>query len=179
MDEIWKDIKGYEGLYQVSNLGNVKSLARVVPHKITGSRTIPEKILKPNSDDVGYLYVSLSKDGKKKNPKIHRLVAEAFIPNPKNLPQVNHIDENKLNNRVTNLEWSTSLDNLNYSNVIEKGNFARRRKVIQESFDGEIIAVYTSMTEAAKAVGASNHSLISMCCSGKRKSAYNYLWEYE
>ena len=104
MNEIWKDIKDYEGLYQVSNIGNVKSLARVVSHKITGHRTIPERILKPNSDGAGYLYVSLSKDGKKRNPKIHRLVAEAFIPNLENLPQVNHIDEDKSNNRVTNLE---------------------------------------------------------------------------
>ena len=178
MNEIWKDIKDYEGLYQVSNIGNVKSLARVVSHKITGHRTIPEKILKPNSDGAGYLYVSLSRDGKKKNPKIHRLVAEAFIPNSENLPQVNHIDEDKSNNRVTNLEWSTSLNNLNYSNVIEKGNSARKKKVIQRSFDGEVIAIYPSMAEAVKTIGVNNHSLISMCCSGKRKSAYNYLWEY-
>lgn len=179
MNEIWRDIKGYEGLYQVSNLGNVKSLKRVVPHKVNGSRTIPEKILKLSSDGSGYLYVSLSKDGKKKNPKVHRLVAESFIPNPNNLPQVNHIDEDKSNNRVDNLEWITSLDNLNHSNVIEKGNSSRRKKVIQKSFDGRVIAIYTSMTEAVKEIGVSNHSLISMCCSGKRKSAYNYLWEYE
>ena len=179
MNEIWKDVKGYEGLYQVSNLGNVKSLKRVVPHKMTGSRTIPEKILKLISDGSGYLYVSLSKDGKKKNPKVHRLVAESFIPNPDNLPQVNHIDEDKSNNRVDNLEWVTSLDNLNHSNVIEKGHSSRRKKVIQKSFDGRVIAIYTSITEAVKEIGVGNHSLISMCCSGKRKSAYNYLWEYE
>lgn len=179
MDETWKDIKDYEGLYQVSNLDNVRSLERVVTHKTTGSRTIREKILKLNNDNNGYFYVSLSKDGKKKNFKIHRLVAEAFIPNPENLPQVNHIDENKSNNKITNLEWSTSLSNLNHSRVIEKGNLARKRRIIQKSFDGNIIETYSSITEAVKALGLNNHSLISMCCLGKRRSAYNYFWEYE
>lgn len=106
MIEIWKDITGYEGLYQVSNLGRVKST-----QYFHGTN---ERILKPISTHNGYFRVHLRKDGKLKTFKIHRLVAEAFIPNPDNLPQINHKDEDKTNNRVDNLEWCSARYNCNY-----------------------------------------------------------------
>lgn len=109
MKEIWKDIKGYEGLYQISNLGRVKSLARKYK-----SRVCKETIKKFSIDVKGYCKVNLCKNGKITYPRIHRLVAEHFILNPKKLPQVNHIDENKQNNRVDNLEWCDNKYNVNY-----------------------------------------------------------------
>jgi hypothetical protein len=100
--EIWKDIQGYEGIYQISNLGRIKSLHR----DYTNGR-----ILNPAKNNRGYLRLGLSGNGKVRYDSVHRLVAETFIPNPKNLPEVNHIDGNKLNNRVENLEWVTKGEN--------------------------------------------------------------------
>lgn len=100
--EFWKDIRGYEGIYQISNLGKIKSLHR----DCTKGR-----ILNPAKNNRGYLRLGLSGNGKVRYDSVHRLVAEAFIPNPKNLPEVNHIDGNKLNNRVENLEWVTKGEN--------------------------------------------------------------------
>jgi len=94
------------------------------------------------------------------------------------LPQVNHIDEDKTNNFVENLEWCTSLHNLKHSNVIEKGNNARRKKIIQKTLEGEIVATYSSMAEAVRKLNLSSHIMISNCCAGKIKHAYKYIWEY-
>lgn len=109
MQEIWKDIKNYEGLYKVSNLGNVKSLP-----KKAGRSNRKEKILNFNKNSKGYLRVELSKDKKRKQCLVHRLVAETFIPNYNNLPQINHKDENKENNYIDNLEWCDNKYNNNY-----------------------------------------------------------------
>ena len=130
--EIWRDIKGYEGIYQISNKGRVKSL-----------HYGKEKILSP-SKHSGYFFVRLFKKGEKpKEFDIHRLVAQAFLPNPDNLPIVNHKDENKLNNNVENLEWCNSEYNLNYGNRNERVNIARkkhRKKIVcvesNEIFNG-------------------------------------------
>ena len=100
MEEIWRDIDGYEGLYQVSNKGRVKSL-----------KYGKERILRPGWKTGGYLFVILCKNGNQSKQRIHRLVAQAFIPNPNNKPQVNHLDENKKNNCVDNLEWATAKEN--------------------------------------------------------------------
>ena len=110
MKEIYKDIPGYVGYYQASNLGNIKSLNRVVKCKRLGQQIIKERILKPNIVS-GYAQVLLSKYGKRKDKKVHRLVAETFIPNPHNKEQVNHMDGNKLNNSLENLEWNTCSEN--------------------------------------------------------------------
>lgn len=110
--EIWKDIKGLEGSYQVSNLGRVKSLARVIKRSDNKIQTFKERILKVLPDNNGYSRVSLPINGKQTKVRIHRLVAKAFIDNPDNRLQVNHIDGNKSNNHITNLEWCTTKENV-------------------------------------------------------------------
>ena len=111
-DEVWKDVEGYEGLYQVSNFGNIKSLARIVHSEKRSDYKIKEKVLKQSDTTTGYKKVELHKDNeKRKSFKVHRLVAQAFIPNPENKREVNHIDGNKHNNNVNNLEWVTSSEN--------------------------------------------------------------------
>lgn len=111
--EIWKDIQGYEGLYQISNFGRVKSLFRIVerPGRSGPFQTVQEKILKIRYDGKGYVQVRLYKNGESSYPKVHRLVAKAFIPNPHNLEQVNHIDRVRDNNCSSNLEWVTAQRN--------------------------------------------------------------------
>ena len=114
--EVWKDIKGYEGLYQVSNLGRVKSIERVVRNNnFGGERTVQEKILSPTDNGHGYKIVFLRKDGKRKNHYVHRLVAMAHIDNPLGLQYVNHLDYDTSNNSAKNLEWCTQKDNIRHS----------------------------------------------------------------
>lgn len=119
MEEIWKDIEGYEGLYQVSNLGRIKSLGRTIERigqkGKSFKRTYPVKILKFGKDPKGYYRTSLALNGVNTTVKIHRIVAQAFIPNPNKLPQVNHIDGNKENNRVDNLEWCDNQENQDHA----------------------------------------------------------------
>ena len=115
MTEIWKDVDGYSGLYQVSNFGNVKSLSKHVPCKSGKTRKLPEKILKPAKTDSGYFVVCLSKNKISKHYKIHRLVASAFIENKERKKCVNHIDGDKTNNNVSNLEWCTYSENMKHA----------------------------------------------------------------
>jgi hypothetical protein len=169
-EEIWKDVVGYEGLYQVSNLGRVRSFGFDKWHK--------GKIIKGCFDGKKkYLFVSLHKEGKSKGFNIHRLVATAFIPNPNNLPQVNHKDENKENNCVENLEWCTSIYNTTYNNVAYKKADVLRKKVSQYLPDGTWIATYSSEMEAARQTGfAASH--ISAVCRGQQSFAYGYIWKF-
>ena len=115
MDEIWKDIKGYEGLYQISNFGNVKRLQHEEHNCRQGHRVLKERLKNPSFDKKGYLQVSLSKNNKRITRRVHRLVAEVFISNPNEYPMINHKDENKTNNNVNNLEWCDARYNVNYS----------------------------------------------------------------
>ena len=115
MKEIWKDIEGYEGLYQVSNLGNVKRLRHGDYKCVQGYRVFPERLKILSFDKKGYLQVGLSKNNKQTMRRVHRLVAEAFIPNPNEYPMINHKDENKANNNVNNLEWCDARYNVIYS----------------------------------------------------------------
>lgn len=120
MIEEWKDICGYEGLYKISDFGNVKRIEHLSNHDTIHLRKLKEKILKKGVNKRGYLTVSLSQNGKKKTYKIHRLVAQTFIANPTNLPQVNHKDENKANNHVSNLEWCDNDYNTHYGSVLQR-----------------------------------------------------------
>ena len=139
--EEWKDIKGYEGLYQISNTGLVK--------RIPSIKCKTERILRQGTQKAGYNYVNLSKDNKIHTKRVHRLVAEAFISNPNNLPEVNHKDEDKSNNNVENLEWCTREYNLNYGTRSEK--FSRTRgKAIQCI---ETKRIYSSARSASRDTG--------------------------
>lgn len=158
--EVWKDIAGYEGLYQVSNLGRVKSFH---------GRTAPEKILTPYQKE-GYAQILLIKDKRRKLFLIHRLVAEAFLPNPERKPQVNHKDENKRNNQVDNLEWCDCDYNIIYS---------QGKKVLQYDMAGNFLKEWDSMRDAERELGIKNTN-ISACCRGrKNRSAGGYIWKFK
>lgn len=179
MKEQWKAIKGHEGAYEVSNLGRVRSLdryRRAAYGKIAFIRGIEVAIRKNNTND--YLVVRLSKDGKNIHALVHRLVAEAFVPNPNNLPQVNHKDEDKSNNRADNLEWCDQYYNNHYGTAIARRSITRGRKVVQCDLNGNEIARYNSAREAGRAIGKSQ-AAISRACTGEYKSAYGFLWRYE
>ena len=187
MNEIWKDIKGFEGRYQVSTLGRIKSLPRKVNNH-TGELMIKEKILKQRHDFKGYLRIDLrDNDGKRRYLGVHRLVAETFIPNLDNKPQVNHIDGIKDHNEVSNLEWVTNGENqlhafrigLNY--VSGKSGKPKRRVIQKDISSDKVLNVYSSISEAAKAVGCKNPSNIGGCCRNAygRKSICGYKWEFE
>ena len=179
MEEIWKDIKGYEGLYQVSNLGRVKSLKRKVYAGRNRLRWQHERIMSNNkSNGNGYLVVNLNKESKDKNKYIHRLVAQAFIPNPNHYLYVNHKDENRKNNKVDNLEWCTALYNNTYKNAhIRKGlknrNNRLSKKVYQLDDDNNIIKEYPSISEASRQLNVSIQA-ISDCLNGKTKHSCGY-----
>lgn len=182
--EVWKTIKGYSD-YEISNHGRVKSKRRVVLCNNI-PQIVPERILKYGKDGFGYPFVILMSNKKRKNYKIHRLVAEHFIPNIENLPQVNHIDENKENNHVSNLEWCTAKYNVNYGmrsqKVSEKlkGRYNREdisKKIKQLSKEGMLIHIFPSIREANRAIGKPSRH-ISECCHHKRKTAYGYRWEF-
>lgn len=114
--EIWKDVKGFESIYQVSNTGKIKSLARLKPNN-GGFFMTKERILKPGKNKSGYYQVILEKDGKRTSKRVHRIVAETFLDNPNNYPQINHINKNKLDNNLSNLEWCTNQYNAEYSHA--------------------------------------------------------------
>lgn len=176
MQEQWKDIKGYEELYQVSNLGKIKSLPRIKQNG-TGCYYTKEKILKPRKDKNGYHTVILWKDKKGKSFKIHRLVAMTFIENPNNYPEVNHKDENKKNNSVSNLEWCDRLYNMRYGTWHEERIKKTKKPVLQFDKQNNAIKLWSSITEAAKTLNI-HKSCISGCCRGKHKTGGGFRWAY-
>lgn len=190
MEEIWKDIKGYEGKYQVSNLGRVRSLSRLVWNgkvyvKHTGR--ILSQTVRYSKKRMCYTYSYVSFHNKSNAPTkkifIHRLVAEAFIPNPNNYSFVNHKDENKLNNTVDNLEWCTCEYNNSYGTARERSIKTKIRKgitkpVCKYSLDGKRLCIYNSVTEAAKANNVSK-TQISNACINKTIRVGNYGYRFE
>lgn len=186
MEEEWKDIKGYEGLYQISNLGRVKSLERKANH-VSGKRNVTERFIKPNTC-TSYKSVCLSKKGIGKRYPIHRLVAFHFIPNPNNYPCINHKDCDKYNNKDTNLEWcdySYNPKHAYFHNLRSSPNLNKfgkenhtSKKVVQYTINGHKIGEYGSTREAGRITGI-NQSCISACARGKRKTSGGYIWKYE
>lgn len=157
MKEIWKPIKDYEGLYEVSDLGRVKSLYHD-----------REKILAKRVDTAGYVTVILYKGKNKKSFIVHRLVAEAFIPNPENKPFINHKDENKTNNIYSNLEWVTQSENISYS---------IGKQVDQFDLDNNYIKTWNTSKEAEKTLKISNGKVTAVC-KNHRKTAGGFIWRY-
>lgn len=193
--EIFRDVKGYEGLYQVSNLGNVKSLERID----YSNHLRKERILKPETDKGGYLTVVLSKDKKKKNIKVHRLVAEAFIPNLHNYPQVNHKqEEDKTNNCVyinedgtvdldkSTIEWCSVEYNNKYGTRTERvaasnTNGKCSKPVLQmDKITNEVVAEFPSINEVQRQLGF-DAGHVSACCLKKPhyNTAYGYKWQFK
>ena len=179
--EIWKDIPDYEGLYQVSNLGKVRSLDHVRKNGKENNHICVSKgkILTPGKDNNGYMIVVLSKDGKTKSYRIHKLVASSFLNNKNNLKCINHKDEDKTNNNVNNLEWCTHKYNNNYGTKPQKISKANSIKVNQYDKNHNFIKTWGSLTEASKHLKKDRAVVnISKCCKLKVKSAYGYIWRY-
>lgn len=182
-NEIWKDIPGYEGLYQVSDKGRVKSLERPVTCFGKCVRLQPERILKPINSGSGYYVVVLSDGKNRKTWYIHQLVLFAFVgPKQNENDQVNHIDENPHNNSLCNLEYCDPKTNVRHS--LEKMQRGRgywkcnKKPVVQKTLDGEVVKVWDGIVDIYKALGF-NQANISACCLGKIKTAYGYRWEHE
>lgn len=171
---------GYEGLYQVSNLGKIKSLDR---YKLIKSK-IKGRVLKPGVNNQGYYQISLNKDGKTKHVRINRIVAEVFIKNNENKQEVNHKDGNKQNNCVNNLEWVTPKENIQHAvknnliNPVKGKKHYKSKKIRQYTKDNKFIKEYFSITEASKQTKILR-SAISMCLTKKNKTAGGFIWRYD
>ena len=179
MKEIWKDIPDYEGLYQVSNLGEVRSLDRYE----TNGKTIvlyKGKMLNKalNHSKKAYYMVSLSKKGNVTKKYVHRLVAETFLDNPYNYKCINHKDENKLNNNVNNLEYCTNEYNVNYGTRNEKVRISKLKSVLQYDLKGNFIKQWIGIKNASEILKI-NGSDIGECCRNKRKTAGGYIWRFK
>ena len=157
-----KDIKNYEGLYAITPEGEVWSYKR-------------KKFLVPRAATNGYLQVGLRKNGERKWYLVHRLVADAYIPNHDNLPQINHRDENKTNNCLQNLEWCDCKYNNNYGTHIEKASNSRKKPILQYDLDGNFIREWNSATDVGKEVRIN----IGYCLRGKYKTAYGFIWKFK
>jgi len=186
MGEIWKDIPNYEGLYQISNLGRVKSLERIVLQKNGRKRVQHELIRKPRKVYKGYLQIDLWKNHEYSAKRINRLVAQAFIPNPENKPEVNHIDGNKENNCVDNLEWVTGKENMQHAirTGLWKASHSpkknrKSKKIIQLDDENNVIKVWDSIRDIMKYYNLKYSSHIYACINGKRNHYKNYKWKYE
>lgn len=174
MEEIWKDIEGYEGLYQVSSLGRVRGLDRY-----SGSKFIRGQLLRGAKSNRGYLCVLLWNNKKKKKYSVHRLVAEAFIPNPFLKPCVDHIDTDKTNNTVMNLRWVTHQENM-LNSITYRQNItqhqSKKKRIECFTLDGEFVKNYESIISVRK----DGHSAgcVSQCCRGLQIKHHDLIWKY-
>lgn len=183
--EVWKDIKGYENLYQGSNLGRARSLDTYRKSKNGTVKFYRGRILKPGTNKDGYLQVNLYKNNKLKRFLIHRLVAEAFLEIPEELKhlkgtrylQVNHKDENKLNNNVNNLEFCNCKYNINYGTAIERSSKKRSKPILQYTLDGQFVREWKSIRECGR--NGFNQGHVAECCRGERKTHKGFIWKYK
>lgn len=186
MQEVWKDIQGYEGLYQVSNLGRVISIRKNRTNTPVQLKDQPI-IMKLSLSSSGYCHVQLYKDGEYKTHNVHRLVANTFIPNPDKKPEVNHIDANKTNNSVSNLEWVTRMENLHHaaslgltppSPMLGKygENNPNSKPILQYDANGCFIKEWDSIMSIARHYSC-NNSMISACVNGRVKTSLGYIWK--
>ena len=161
--EVWKDIEGYEGVYRISDHGRIMRVGK--------------GLMRQNTDSYGYKYIAIKHNGVSWYPKVHRLVAMHFIPNPNHYPCVNHKDENKTNNIAENLEWCTHKYNTNYGTCIERRAKSCRKPILQFSIDGDFIAAWDGVIDASKALRVDSSS-ITKAAKKKRISAGGFVWEY-
>ena len=173
MSEEWRDVVGYEGLYQVSDQGRVKSLER----KNSSGGTIKERILKPRINRDGYLRLNLYAGGKQKTLAVHRLVCQAFHENTSTKPQINHINEIKTDNRACNLEWCTRIENCNHGSRNERIAKSRAKPIGQYKLDGQLIKVWQSANEVQRRTGFNQGSIWGVA-NGRYKQAYGFIWKY-
>ena len=184
ISEVWKDVPGYEGLYMVSNMGRVRALAKQLKTSLSnqqGRRFSPMQEVSPIVQHSGYAHVGLWRGGQCKQCRLHRLVAQAFCFNddPEHKTQVNHKNENKLDNRADNLEWVTPKQNTNYGGAIARRLYGRQRAVDCLDLDGNLLRTFISQADAnAWCEVARNDGHIAACCSGKQKTAYGFRWRY-
>lgn len=195
MKEIWKDVVGYEGYYQISSFGNVRSVDRYINSSYNSTIFRKGAVMKQQQSKKGYMTVHLSKNGISKRLPVHRLVAKAFIPNPDDLPQVNHKDTDKTNNKVLNLEWITNCDNVKHAikngciNITDKKREAsrqtvkiamehRKKGVIQFDKKGNMINKFESVSDATRKTNINTSNIVA-CCKGKLKQAGGFIWSYE
>ena len=175
VDERWKPIDGYQGIYEVSNLGRVRSIGRTIVCKNGMKKTIRPKILARKKHRNGYVSSMLCVNGVQKRILIHRAVASAFVPNPNGYPEVNHKDEDKENNESSNLEWCTKSYNNTYGTLPAR-KALRFGKPVNQIKDGVIVATYPSAMEAHRVTGITPGG-ISGCCRGEIRSSGGYQWE--
>ena len=179
--EIWKDIKGYKGLYKVSNEGRIKSLARWIDGVNYGKpckKYRKEKIMKTHKDRNGYMRVVLCKNTKHHSHQMHRLVYEAFNGEIPEGMQVNHIDENKINNNVDNLNLMTPKENTNWGTAIQRRAEKCKKELYQYDSEDNLICIYDSVKSVCDKYGF-HQSSISNCCLGKQETYKGYRWSYK
>lgn len=189
MEEIWKDINGWEGRYQISNLGQVKRLRTEIRGVAKGGREFKtftaERLTKTYIDR--YVCVHLFRDAKLTHKYVHVLLGQAFIPNPDNKPYINHIDGDKTNNALSNLEWATMSENVKHSYEFlnrsrthhPKGkNHSKARVILQYSLSNEFIKEWGCVSDACKEYNT-NHSNIIACCKGRTKKSKGFIWRYK
>lgn len=179
MVEIWMPVADYEGLYEVSNLGRIRSVDHNISTKCGSSKMLHGRVLAQNGCS-DYFTVTLCKNGNKTTKTVHRIVALAFVENPEDLPYVNHKDENKRNNASFNLEWCDSSYNATYGTAIDRARPKQsevKKKPVAQYLYGELIATYRSINDASSMTGV-DPGHIGHCCNGKRKTAGGYQWKF-